>query len=63
MEKSLWTAERLAKQANVSARFVRAEIKAGRLKAEKLGHIWVIADEEARRWLSHETGRKRKVTE
>jgi len=61
MCRKLWTTAELAKQANVTQRFVRQEITDGRLKAERFGRAWAIRDEEAQRWLSHETGRKRKT--
>jgi excisionase family DNA binding protein len=61
MGKAFWTTVELAAKANVTARFVRQEIADGRLKAEHVGRDWAITDDEARRWLSHETGRKRKA--
>ena len=52
-DKPFWTATQLAEEAGVSARYVRADIKAGILKATRPGHEWLIMTEDARQWLAN----------
>ena len=48
-----WDTKTLADRAKVRQNFVRQEIQAGRLQARKIGGVWVIADEDAQRWLAN----------
>jgi len=47
-----WTTKELAKEAGLTQAYVRQDILAGRLQAEKRGRDWFISDKEARRWLA-----------
>ena len=49
-----WTAKALAEAAGMSPEEVQQEIDAGRIEAERAGDRWVVADEEARRWLTRQ---------
>ena len=60
-DKPYWSTAQLAQEAGVTGRYVRQEIKTGRLKGEKLGHDWLILAEDARVWLAKKSGRKRKA--
>ena len=46
-----WTTQQLAKRAGLADAYVRSLLIAGKIEAEKFGHIWAIPDEEAVRFL------------
>jgi len=54
---NFYTTATVAKLAGVDQTFVRRSLRAGRLRGEKLGGVWVIAADEVDRWLR--TPRKR----
>ena len=45
------TVKELAALAGTSETYIRQELAAGRIPANKRGWIWVIDTEDARRWL------------
>lgn len=50
---ALWTTEELAATAKVSSAYLRRLLIAGKkLQGTKKGKTWIIADEEARRWMA-----------
>lgn len=50
--RELWTTTQLAEAANVSTAYLRRIMIEGRLKGEKLGHIWTISNDEAQKFLN-----------
>jgi excisionase family DNA binding protein len=57
MREKPWTTKELAEAAKVSMRYVRQEIEAGRLKAEKIGRDWQIPADVGEEWLKERKGR------
>lgn len=47
------SAATIAKLNGFHPSYIRAEIKAGRLKAEKIGRDWFVDRDEYNRWLSN----------
>jgi len=47
----LWTATSLAAEAGVAKSYVARLCRTGRISAQKFGSVWMISDEEGRRWL------------
>ena len=56
----LWTTNSLAKTAGVDQATIRQLLIAGSIQGTKLGPIWTISDEEARRYLDKREKRKKK---
>jgi FAD synthase len=52
-----WTPSLIAKHLEthdrkVSTSYIRRLCRAGRIKAQRLGHEWVIEESEAQRWIA-----------
>ncbi len=47
------SASTIAKLHGFNPSYIRAEIKAGRLKAEKIGRDWFVDKEEYKRWIAN----------
>jgi hypothetical protein len=47
------SAATIAKTHGFNPSYIRAEIKAGRLKAEKIGRDWFIDKDEYHRWMNN----------
>ena len=46
-----WTTGQLAKAAGVTERYIRRIVREQKIKAERFGRAWMIADDEAQRYL------------
>jgi excisionase family DNA binding protein len=46
-----WTTKQLSEVANVSIRYIRYQIEAGKLEAYKVGRDWLIPREAGQQWL------------
>lgn len=46
------TVTQAATRASCNVSYIRAEIKMGRLVAQKIGNQWAITEDEFQRWLS-----------
>ena len=46
-----YTSRELAKEAGVSMSRIRQLCISGVLRGQKFGHVWLISDEDAKRWL------------
>lgn len=55
-----WTTQTLAEAAEVSTRYIRQELAAGKIQGRKMGRDWVIPFEKGQAWLEerHEKGAK-----
>ncbi len=60
-EQTVYTASSLADEAGVNVTYVARLCRLGKIRAEKVGPIWLIQREEARAWL--ERRRQRQVDE
>lgn len=58
-----WTTKELAKAADVSPEYIRQEIWANNIEGQKLGRDWVIAEEEAQRWLEERRAKQEPKSE
>lgn len=56
------SASTIAKTHGFNPSYIRAEIKAGRLKAEKIGRDWFIDVKEYNRWLANPRRKSRSKT-
>jgi hypothetical protein len=61
-ERRNWTTKDLAEAAGVDPSRIRQLLLAGRIEGEKAGPVWVVSNQEAKRWLK-ERGIKMKQPE
>lgn len=54
----VWTVTELAQEAGVSTSAVRQLLRAGSLKGQKQGAVWLVPDDEAKRWLNKKQAQK-----
>jgi excisionase family DNA binding protein len=52
-QEKVWGTSELAREAKVTATYVRQLLVEGRLDGYKLGRDWFVSDEEAQRWLAN----------
>jgi excisionase family DNA binding protein len=50
--KTIWTTQQLADKAGLTVSYIRRLLRKGIIKGEQPGRDWLIADSEARRFLS-----------
>lgn len=48
----LWTTAKLAKVTGLTPRHIARLVKGGSLKGQKVGHDWIIADEDAQEFIA-----------
>lgn len=51
-QEKIWGTAELAREAKVTASYVRQLLVEGRMDGYKLGRDWFVPDEEAQRWLA-----------
>lgn len=49
----LWGTAELAKATGVTQKYITILAQQGKIKANKIGNRYIIADSEAQRWLTH----------